>query len=101
MHANKDVLYNYRKKMKFHMHFKELFLLLTLAVPLLTVGACSTNPATGKQSFTAFMSAEKEKEIGAAEHPKIIERFGGIYQDKKLSFACLETCEILGQHIPE
>lgn len=32
------------------------------------------------------MSVEKEKKIGAAEHPKIIERFGGIYKDKKLSF---------------
>jgi predicted Zn-dependent protease len=85
------------KKMKFyhaikknvivHMrYFKDFFFYLMLIVPLLTLEACSTNPATGRQSFTAFMSVEKEKEVGATEHPKIVERFGGIYQNKSLGF---------------
>jgi len=66
-------------------YFNNFFFALTLIVPLLMLGSCSTNPATGKQSFTAFMSVEKEKEVGATEHPKIVERFGGIYQDKNLN----------------
>jgi predicted Zn-dependent protease len=65
---------------------RKLFFFLALIIPLLTQVACSTNPATGKQSFTAFMSVEKEKEVGATEHLKVIERFGGIYQDNKLSY---------------
>lgn len=64
---------------------KSLFV-LALSVPLLGLGGCSVNPATGKQSFTAFMSPEKEKEVGAKEHPKIIEQFGGVYDDPELGF---------------
>ena len=60
---------------------------LTLA-PLLAAlifsAACSTNPATGKQSFTAFMSREDEIRIGAEEHPKLIKALGGAYTDAKL-----------------
>ena len=67
-------------------YFKRLFFTVAFIFPLLSLGACSTNPATGKQSFTAFMSMEKEREVGANEHPKIVERFGGIYQDEDLNF---------------
>ncbi len=49
-----------------------------------TLGACSTNPATGEQSFTAFMSPEDEKRIGAEQHPQILEQFGGAYEDPQL-----------------
>ncbi len=51
---------------------------------LLVLAACTTNPVTGKQSFTAFMSPEDEKRIGAEEHPKLIKVFGGAYGDAKL-----------------
>lgn len=47
-------------------------------------GGCSTNPATGEQSFTAFMSRADELRIGAEEHPKMIKEFGGAYPDAKL-----------------
>lgn len=57
---------------------------LALAALLLTTSGCSTNPATGRTSFTAFMSEEKEKEVGAEEHPKIIKEFGGEYPDPKV-----------------
>jgi len=78
--------YTTKNNMEVHMHyFNKLFFILALIVSLLTVGACSTNPATGRQSFTAFMSVEKEKEVGATEHPKIVKQFGGIYQDKNLN----------------
>jgi len=57
---------------------------LLYLIPLLALSACSTNPATGKQSFTAFMSPEKERQVGAAEHPKIIKGYGGDYGEQKL-----------------
>ncbi len=65
---------------------KKILLGFILTLPLLGLGACSVNPATGKSSFTAFMSPEKEKEVGAKEHPKIIEQFGGVYDDAELGF---------------
>lgn len=52
---------------------------LPLIPALLMLGACSVNPATGKQSFTALMSPAKEKQVGAEEHPKILSEFGGAY----------------------
>lgn len=56
-------------------------LALTLAMG---VGGCSTNPATGRSSFTGFMSEDKEKEVGREEHPKILKEFGGEYPDPKI-----------------
>ena len=55
------------------------FLVLTLAA-LSFLGGCSTNPATGSQSFTAFMSPEDEARVGAEEHPKILRELGGAYK---------------------
>ena len=46
--------------------------LVPLLASLIFSAACSTNPATGKQSFTAFMSRGDEIRIGAEEHPKLI-----------------------------
>ena len=42
---------------------------------------CSLNPAAGEQSFTAFMSQAEEQRVGAREHPRIVQQFGGVYQD--------------------
>jgi len=56
--------------------------LMALLPALLLVAACSANPATGKQSFTAFMSPEKELQVGAEEHPKILKQFGGAFKNK-------------------
>ena len=52
---------------------------LGYAAVIIGLGGCSTNPATGQQSFTAFMSKEKESAIGAEEHPKILKELGGAY----------------------
>lgn len=54
--------------------------LLVLLTPLLFAAACSTNPATGEQSFTAFMSEQDELRVGAEEHPKILKEMGGEYK---------------------
>src|SRR5687767_11665793 len=59
--------------------------LAAVSFSLMLVGSgCSTNPATGRSSFTGFMSPSKEKEVGADEHPKIIKEFGGEYPDPKV-----------------
>jgi predicted Zn-dependent protease len=52
---------------------------LPLVPALLMLGACSVNPATGKQSFTGLMSPQKEAQVGAEEHPKMVAQFGGVY----------------------
>jgi predicted Zn-dependent protease len=57
---------------------------LLACVTALSLGACSTNPATGEQSFTAFMSPADEKRVGAEQHPQILEEFGGAYDDPQL-----------------
>lgn len=56
-----------------------------LALLGLLLTACSVNPATGDRDFTAFMSPEKEVQIGREEHPKIIAQFGGVYDDPKVT----------------
>lgn len=57
-----------------------LFSILALALPGLT-GCVTTNPATGQQELTPFMSPAEERRVGAEEHPKMLVRFGGVYDD--------------------
>ena len=59
-----------------------LFFSAVLAV-ILT--ACSTNPETGKSSFTGFMSPVQEAKLGAQEHPKLLGYFGGLYPEEHLA----------------
>ena len=47
-----------------------------LIIPAMMLAACSTNPATGEQQFTALMSPEQEVTVGASEHEKIVKQFG-------------------------
>lgn len=54
-----------------------------LALFVLFLAACSTNPATGESQFSALMSTAQEEKEGAREHEKIVLRFG-ILQDRKL-----------------
>lgn len=49
------------------------------------LGGCSTNPATGQPTFTAFMSESEEIRIGRQEHPKIVREFGGVYDDPEVT----------------
>ncbi len=51
----------------------------------LLLTACSVNPATGERDFTAFMSPQEELRIGREEHPKIIQQFGGVYDDPEVN----------------
>lgn len=49
-----------------------------------TLGGCAVNQATGKQTFTAFMSPTEEQQLGGQEHPKIVAEFGGEYHDPRV-----------------
>jgi len=49
------------------------------------LSGCSVNPATGQPTFTAFMSESDELRVGREEHPKIIEEFGGAYDDPEIT----------------
>lgn len=55
---------------------------IALAAPWLA--ACETNPATGDRMFS-LMSPEQEQKIGAAESPKAVQEFGGLYRDPELT----------------
>ena len=60
-------------------------LVLTIVTVLPVLGGCSTNPATGEQSFTAFMSPEQERQVGQEQDPQIKKEFGGAYSDAELA----------------
>lgn len=51
---------------------------------LASLAACTSNPATGRSSLPSLMSPQQEAQIGAQEHPKILQEFGGAYDDAKL-----------------
>lgn len=55
---------------------------LAVATPWLV--ACETNPATGERMIS-LMSPEQEQKIGAAESPKAVQEFGGLYRDPELT----------------
>ncbi|RME63342.1 MAG: peptidase M48 [Alphaproteobacteria bacterium] len=44
------------------------------------LSSCTVNPATGERELT-LMSPAQEKAIGAEQHPKLLEQFGGPYDD--------------------
>lgn len=58
---------------------------LVLGSSLGLTSACTqvVNPATGQTELTA-MSPEKEKAVGQEQHPKILQQFGGEYDDAAL-----------------
>lgn len=56
------------------------FAVLALVLP----GGCSVNPATGKTQFTALMSEDEERTIGARENPRILAAFGGAFENRAL-----------------
>ncbi len=54
-----------------------------LACALLALATgCATAPATGESFFTGGLSEERERELGAEQHPKMLEAFGGAYEDE-------------------
>ncbi len=65
---------------------RKRLLAVVLLVPALALApACSRveNPATGKTEYTT-LSPEQERQIGAEQHPLILQEFGGAYPDEAL-----------------
>ena len=58
--------------------------MICLLAGLAALPACSVNPATGDRSFTAFMSPDRERQVGKQQDPKIREQLGGRYKDDPL-----------------
>jgi predicted Zn-dependent protease len=77
--------------------------IIALGLAASALGGCTTNPATGSQSFTAFMSPEKEVEVGRDEHPKILKQYGGELEDPRLRAYVDGVGQRLAQHseLPE
>ncbi len=66
-------------KMRVHTALRIGFLVLA-GVMMVTPIGCTTNPATGKRSFTLY-SWEQEKQMGAAAAAGLTEQFGGAVDD--------------------
>ncbi|MGB4106928.1 MAG: M48 family metalloprotease [Alphaproteobacteria bacterium] len=47
-----------------------------LGAAIISLAACSTNPATGARQFTGLMSPGQESSVGASEHQKVEQQFG-------------------------
>ena len=56
-----------------------------LALVLLALAACAVAPGTGRTIFTGGLTPEKEAELGAKEHTKVLQEFGGAYDDPGLA----------------
>lgn len=49
-----------------------------------SLAGCAQNPATGRSSFTGFTDIQDDVRIGRQEYPKLLEAFGGAYEDRRL-----------------
>lgn len=47
-------------------------------------GCTTTNPATGRSTLTGFTTVQDDARIGAEEHPKVLEAFGGEYENRRV-----------------
>ncbi|MBI1261655.1 MAG: M48 family metalloprotease [Rhizobiales bacterium] len=63
----------------------DVSLMISRLLALILVGAalagCATNQATGKTQLVPLMSRAEEARVGAENHPKIIQAYGGVYDD--------------------
>lgn len=50
--------------------------MLFACITLLSLAACSTNPATGERQFTALMSPSQENQVGGQENAKVLQTYG-------------------------
>jgi predicted Zn-dependent protease len=76
---NKKISLMTGKAIMFEQNCKHLFLFL-MSLSALSLSACTTNPATGEQQFTAFMPAGQEASLGMQEHKKVMQLYGEAYK---------------------
>jgi len=65
--------------------YKNILNITILSFIGFNLAACSTNPATGKQEFTPLLPASQEKQVGAEQHRSVVNEFGGLYKNDKLT----------------
>ena len=56
-----------------------------LLILLSALAACAVAPGTGRTIFTGGLTPEKEAELGAEENKKVLQEFGGAYDDPDLA----------------
>lgn len=67
-------------------YFKPVLIVSLLAgVSLGALAGCTMNPATGENQFAALMSPQQESTVGAQEHEKILQQFGGTLKDTQIT----------------
>jgi predicted Zn-dependent protease len=76
---------------------KKAGVLLTVFLGFAPLLGCAQNQATGRNQFTAFVSAEDEQRIGRDEHPKVLEQFGGEYANPRVKAYVQRIGERLAQ----
>jgi len=73
-----------RKPMRTSLHALRVACAALAVLSTALLAACATSPATGERIFTGGMSESQESQIGAEQHPLILQEFGGAYQDAEL-----------------
>lgn len=68
----------------FRMNRRHFLMGSSCACAAAVTGCVSTNRATGRNTFTGFYSVEDDIALGRQEHPKLVEQFGGEYDDPRL-----------------
>lgn len=64
---------------------KSLKIVAFLIVITLFISGCSVNPATGQKEFTPLLPPSQEKKVGAEQHRNVVNEFGGLYNNSKLT----------------
>ncbi|WP_282604977.1 M48 family metalloprotease [Pelagibius sp. Alg239-R121] len=65
--------------------FRRILAASALLASMTFLGGCETSPATGESFFTGGLTKDKEASLGAQEHKKILQQFGGAYADPEIS----------------
>lgn len=63
---------------------RSLLVAAAICAAALPLAGCETNTATGRSIFT-MGGIEDDQQIGAENHPKIIQEYGGVYDDPELT----------------
>jgi predicted Zn-dependent protease len=65
---------------------------------LALVASCESSGGKDAAGFTLFMPPAEERRVGAEEHPKILARFGGVYDDARIGAYVAEIGGRLAAH---
>ncbi|MCH9674733.1 MAG: M48 family metalloprotease [Gammaproteobacteria bacterium] len=68
------------------------------AAALTLPGCMTTNAATGRRSYTGTYSAQDDVALGRKEHPKLLQAFGGEYNNRRLQSYVSQIGGRLSQH---